>query len=275
MGRYLLMQTLPYDSRWPAEWTGQRRSGLLLFGAVFIGLFTLGTAAAAVRQITRGDPVGAVTLVAITVYFGHLTALSLHSYRGGARRNDTTGVRQEPDGLVFRYASAPIYLLTAFLGMTVVALIVLSIVSAARADTGGYAIAAVTGVLAILLIVFLAVMLRLAPGQVVVGPDGVHHRGLTFTHFVPWSAVTDVAALWAHGPVIFIRTIGSPETVTRNYLGRSTPGPQALSPFDTIIGRWLAADPALLLRTLAHYIVHPADRQELGSEAALRRIATA
>ncbi|HEY0001900.1 MAG TPA: PH domain-containing protein, partial [Actinoplanes sp.] len=118
-----------------------------------------------------------------------------------------------------------------------------------------------------------AVFLKLAPGRVVVGPDGVHHRGLTFTHFVPWDAVVDVAALWAQSPVILIRTIGSAETVTRNYLGRSTSGPQTLSPFDTVSGRWLAGDPAILLQTLAHYIVHPADRTELGDGTALQRIA--
>ncbi|WP_250007889.1 hypothetical protein [Actinoplanes sp. M2I2] len=81
-------------------------------------------------------------------------------------------------------------------------------------------------------------------------------------------------ALWANGLVIFLRTIGSSATVTRNYLGRSTPGPQALSPFDTMTGRWLEADPGLLLQTLAHYIVYPADPPELASEAALRRVAT-
>jgi hypothetical protein len=272
MGRYLLMQTIPYESRWPDEWSGQPRSGLLLFGTVFMGLLTLGTAAGVLWQVGLGDPVGALILLAIAIYFGHMAALSLHSYRAGRRRNDTTGVRQGSQGLIFRYAFAPTYLLAAVLVMTVVGLVLLNIVSTGRAGAQGYVVAAVAGISAILLIVFLVVMLRLAPGRVVVGPDGIHHRGLTFTHFVPWSAVTDVAALWAHSPVIFVRTIGSPETVTRNYLGRSAPGPQTLSPFDTISGRWLAADPALLLRTLAYYIVHPADRRELASDDALRRV---
>lgn len=57
----------------------------------------------------------------------------------------------------------------------------------------------------------------------------------------------------------------------RRVADRPTPGRS--SPFGTISGRWLAADPVLLLRTLAYYVVHPADRHELGSEAALRRAA--
>jgi hypothetical protein len=273
MGRDLLMETLPYESAWPAEWSGQRRSGLLLFAAGFMGLFTAAVAAAAGWQLTRGDEVSAVVFAVVAIYLGHLTALSVHSYRGGRHRNDTTGVSQEPEGLVFRYGAAPTYLLSAFVGMTTVALAGMSVLSAAQATAQGYVMAAVLGGLAVFMAVFLVVLLKLAPGRVVVGPDGVHHRGLTFTHFVPWEAVVDVAALWAHSPVIFIRTIGSSATVTRNYLGRSTPGPQALSPFDTISGRWLAADPAILLQTLAHYIVHPADRRELGDGQALRRIA--
>ncbi|MEV4344547.1 PH domain-containing protein [Actinoplanes sp. NPDC049596] len=264
------METLPYASTWPAEWTGQRRSGLLLFGTVFMGLLTVGVA---VLAVTSEDLAGALIFAATAVYFAHLTALSLHSYRGGRHRSDTTGVRHEAAGLVFRYGAAPTYLLGAFVGMTVLALLGMSVRAAVQATTQGYVIAVVLALLAVVTGVFLAVFLKLAPGQVVVGPDGIHHRGLTFTHFVPWEAVVDVAALWAHSPVIFIRTIGSSATVTRNYLGRSTAGPQALSPFDTISGRWLAADPALLLQAVAHYIVHPQDRPELASDAALRRIA--
>ncbi|WP_164842516.1 PH domain-containing protein [Actinoplanes solisilvae] len=267
------MRTIPYDSTWPSEWAGQRRSGLLLFGAVFLGLITLGIVTAALAQVTREDAVSALIFLAIAVYFGHLAALCFHAYSGGRPRTSTIGVREDSTGLVFTYGAVPTYLLTAFLGMTTIALILMAVFSAAQGTTQGYVVTAVLILLALFIAVVLAVVLRLAPGRVVVGPDGVHHRGLTFTHFVPWEAVTDVAALWAHSPVVFIRTIGSSATVTRNYLGRNTPGPQTLSPFDTISGRWLAADPGLLLQTLAHYIVHPADRRELGQGSALNRIA--
>ncbi|MFY1672040.1 hypothetical protein ACN27G_19005 [Plantactinospora sp. WMMB334] len=267
------MGSLPYASTWPTEWTGQRRSGLLLFGTLFLGLVTAAMAAGAVLQLSHGDTVGAVIFGAIAIYVGHLAALSLYSYRGGRHRSDTTGVLQEREGVVFRYGAAPTYLLGAFLAMTTVALFLMGVVAAGQATTQGYVIAGAFGVLALFMAAFLTVFLKLAPGRVVIGPDGFHHRGLTFTHFVPWDAVVDVAALWSHSPVIFVRTIGSPATRTRNYLGRSTTGPQALSPFDTISGRWLAADPALLLQALAHYIVFPSDRPELVNGAALRRIA--
>ncbi|MCY1136402.1 hypothetical protein OWR29_00215 [Actinoplanes sp. Pm04-4] len=258
------MKILPYDSRWPPEWTGQRRSGILLFGGVFLGLIALG----AVSQLSRGPFIFAV----VAVYFGHLAAMSLHSYGGGRRRTDTTGVQETAEGLVFRYAAAPTYLVGAFSVLTIVALAGLSIAAAAQATVEGYVICVAVAVLAVLMLVFLVVFLRLAPGRVVIGPDGFHHRGLTFTHFVPWEAVSDVAALWAGSPVVFVHTIGSPRTLTHNYLGRDTAGPRTLSPFDTVSGRWLAADPGLLLRALAYYIGHPADRSELAAGTALRRV---
>jgi hypothetical protein len=254
-----------YASTWPDEWTGQPRSGLLLFGTVFIGLLTLGTAAAAVWQAAEGDVGGTLGLAAITVYFGHLSAFCVHFYRGGRHRDDTTGVREESQGLVFRYASAPTYLLIALVVMTLAAMIAQTVASATRTDVKGYVIAVVGGVLEILLIMFLVVMVRLAPGRVVVGPDGIRHRGLTFEHVVPWSAVAGVTARWRQGPVIVIRTTAAPGKA-RMF------GPPALPPVVIISGPWLAGDPALLLRTLAHYTAHPANRPELGTEAALRRI---
>ena len=273
MGRYFLMETLPHESAWPAEWTGRRRSGLLLFSAVFMGLVALGAVVGVVSEFFRGSVTGALIFAAVAIYFGHLSALGFNTYGGGRPRNDTTGVRPAPEGLVFTYGALPTYLLGAFVLLTTLALAGMATASVAQASTQGYLIGVVLAIMAILLIVFLVVFLRLAPGRVVIGPDGFHHRGLTFTHFVPWEAVNDVAALWAHAPVIFVHTIGSAATVTHNYLGRNTPGPQTLSPFDTVSGRWLAADPGLLLRALAYYIVNPADRAELASEAALQRVA--
>jgi hypothetical protein len=72
---------------------------------------------------------------------------------------------------------------------------------------------------------------------------------------------------------IVIKTMPSPGTVTRNYLGRSGRGDQRMSPYATVSGSWLAADPALLLRTVAYYLLNPEHRAELGTQASLRWIA--
>jgi hypothetical protein len=273
MGRYLLMQTHPYESVWPAEWVGKRRSGLVIFGAVLLSLFAVATAVGAVWQTAAGDALSATVLAALAVYFGHLAGLGLHSFHGGRRRTDTAGAQEETEGLIFRYGATPTYLLSATLALTIVALAGLGVLALNQGGGQGYVIAAAMAVAIILLAAFLVVFLRLAPGQVVVGPDGIQHRGLTFTHYVPWHAVVDVAAGWANGPIIVIKTIASADTSTRNYLGRSTSGGPGLSPFNTVSGNWLAADPALLLQCVAYYLLHPEDRRELGAGTALRRLA--
>jgi hypothetical protein len=174
-------------------------------------------------------------------------------------------------GLTFRYGIAPTYWLTATMALTIVVLIGVTVVAVAQGGTQGYLIAAVLAVAALLAAAFLAVVLRLAPGQVVVSPDGIRHRGLTFTHDVPWHAVVDVVAVWANGPLVVIKTMTSADTVTRNYLGRSTDSRHNAS-FTTISGSWLAADPALLLQAIAYYLLHPDDRAELSTPTALHRI---
>jgi Bacterial PH domain len=205
---------------------------------VVTGLLTAAFVAAAVAARS-------LYLALVAVYVGHLAALCLHSWRGGRPRADDTGFRETPAGLEFRYGWVPTYLLGAFLGMTTVGLAVLTAV--AVADRRWF-VAALLGAAALFLVWFLVVFGKQAPGRVVVGPDGVHHRGLTFTHFVPWEAVVDVAALWDGAPVVALRTIGSPAIVTRNHLGA---GPAV----DQVHGRWLAADPVRLLRAVAHGIV--------------------
>jgi hypothetical protein len=265
------METHPHQPAWPAEWTNRPRSGMAICAGAFLGLLTLSTAAAAVWQAVAGDRWSAVALAGAAIYFGHITGLGLRELTGGRRRTGTTGVTTGPAGLRFRYAAAPTYWLTATAALTVVVLAGLTIVAVLQGGAHGYLIAAVLAVAALLAAAFLTVVLRLAPGQVVVGPDGIHHRGLTFTHDVPWHAVVDVVAVWVNGPLVVIKTISSADTVTRNYLGRSTRNRPDTS-FTTVSGSWLTSDPALLLQAVAYYLLHPDDRAELGTSTALRRI---
>lgn len=267
------MLTQPHEPSWPAEWTGQSRSGMAIFGAIFLGLLAAAAAAGAVWQLTTGGVLAAVILGGIAVYLGHIVGLGVRGLVGGRPRASTIGVRPGPGGLTFRYAAAPTYWLTATMALTIVVLAGLAALAGAQGGTQGYVMAAVLAVAALLIGVFLTVLLRLALGQVVVGPDGIHHRGLTFTHDVPWHAVVDVVAAWANGPLVVIKTMPSSDTVTRNYLGRSGAGRQGLLPFTTVSGSWLTADPALLLRAVAYYLLHPDHRAELRTDAALRRIA--
>ncbi|MDW5330733.1 hypothetical protein [Plantactinospora sp. KLBMP9567] len=176
MGLDFLMVTQQHDSAWPAEWTGKPRSALVIFGTVLLSAFALAATAAALWQAVIGAAVSAVVLGVLAIYFGHIAGLGLHGIFDGRRRTDTAGVRQEPEGLVFRYAAAPTYWLSATVALTIVALVGICVVAVGQGGAQGYVIATVLAVAAILLGVFLAVFLRLAPGQVVVSADGIHHR---------------------------------------------------------------------------------------------------
>lgn len=245
---------------------------MVLFGSVVLGTLTAAAAGAAVWQIFRGEVLTALALAGVAAYLGHVFGLGLHGALPGRRRRDATGVTPSADGLTFRYAPAPTYWLAATTGLTTVLLVGATILAVGQGGIQGYVIAAVLALYAALLGWFFAVLLRLAPGRVVVGVDGIHHRGLTFTHDVGWHAVRDVVATWSNGPLVVIKTMPSPDTVTHNYLGWFRKGPQPLSPFTTVAGSWLASDPAALLRVVAYYLLNPDDRAELATAAALRRI---
>ncbi|MBU2663991.1 hypothetical protein KOI35_10870 [Actinoplanes bogorensis] len=248
---------------WPEAWVTRRRPRRLLFGVAYLGLVAAAAGAAAVWLGRDGDLFGVVLFGGGALLAGHVAAIGLHAYRGARRRDDGGGVSRTAAGLIFRYDGTATYLLTATLVLTDAALVYLSVDAAGR---GSYLPAAVWGVLAVPLVVLLLVVLRLMPGELVVGPDGVHHRGLTFTTRIPWIALTGATAGWDKGPVIRIGFIGSPDIRTRRVLGSFMSAPE------TVSGRWLAADPALALLALTHYIRHPEDRWELTTEASLRRL---
>ncbi|WP_236045511.1 hypothetical protein [Paractinoplanes ovalisporus] len=260
------MEIFPYASPWPPEWTGHRRPRRLLFGVFYLGALALLAAAGAAWQILYDDPGQALFFAGLAALLGHVSALCVFAYRGGRRRPDTSGVRRTAAGLIFRYDGGASYVLSATLALVTLAGGVYTAVAATR---GEYLPAALFGALTLVLLIFLVVLLRLMPGELVIGPEGVHHRGLTFTHFVPWIALTSATPGWERGPVITIGFIGSPDTRSRRLLGSLMSAPE------TVSGRWLAADPSLALRALKHYIAYPEHRWELTTEAALRRIAAA
>lgn len=253
----------PYASPWPPEWTGHRRSRRLLFGFTYLGALTVLSTAAAGWQLLYDDAGQAVFFAGLALFLGHLAGLCLSAYRSGRRRADTAGVRRTAAGLIFPYASGTTYLVTATLAMTTLAAGGYAIVAGLRGD---WLVAALFGVVALPLLAYLIVVLRLVPAELVIGPDGVHHRGLTFTHFIPWIALTWARPAWDSGPVIAVGYVGSADTRSRDYLGRSMSSPE------TVNGRWLAADPALALAALQHYIAHPEHRWELTTDEALPRI---
>lgn len=109
-------------------------------------------------------------------------------------------------------------------------------------------------------------------GCLALSPRGLRNGRPAFGLFVPWEAIEDVAATETRGiPLIGIfvsdrRSIGTTRLgrlLLRLDRGRS--GDVTLSP------AVFQVEPAWVLETIRHYVEHPADRQELGTPAAVER----
>jgi hypothetical protein len=114
---------------------------------------------------------------------------------------------------------------------------------------------------------FLGTVLRLAPGEVRVSAEGVLHRSLTATHFVPWYAVFDVTAEFAGTPLIVVKAHTSDGTRLRRHTGRLGTAEMQFLPYLVVRVPWLAADPVEVYRTLTFYAAHADRRSDLATGA--------
>jgi hypothetical protein len=253
----------------PSGWTAQRFPASYVFFLGFLALLTAGIAAGAVWAFVDRQPGPGVLLGLGAVYIGHLVGLG-YSVAGRSRRTGppptlTTGLR-------FRYSAGVYYWLTAVLVMTELAVAGPAVAGAASATAAGIVLALVATAGAVAIGWFLVTMLRLAPGEVVLAPDGVHHRGLTFIHVAPWHTITSVSAEWVTTPVIVVRAAPAADAQVRRYTGRFGPAELRFLPFMVIRAYWLATNPAIVYQALAFYHAHPELRPELATQASLDRI---
>jgi len=259
----------------PAAWTGPRPSWWLIVSMGFTGLTALALAAEAAWLAWTGGPASAVPLAGAAVYLGHVAALGVRLWWPRPRPRRAGSLAAAPDGgtgVRFGYSGWLCYLVTALLVMTELVVAAVGLGAALSATVAG----AVTAVFitAVVLIIgwFLVTMLRLAPGQVILSPAGISHRGLTDTRFVPWPAVAGISADWIGTPVIAVLAVPSPDIRVRRYLGRLGSARTRLRPFMLIRAIWLTADPATVYHALLYYAAHPGLRAELGTPDALARI---
>ncbi|WP_157740340.1 hypothetical protein [Micromonospora auratinigra] len=120
---------------------------------------------------------------------------------------------------------------------------------------------------------YLLVMLRHAPGGLLLSPAGLAHRGLTSFYWLPWDAVrsvgTEALGTWA----LVVRADPSPRSVLRRHAGRFDTGELEYLPFLVIRSYWLAADREVVRQAVDFYLTHPERRGELATGEAVRRIA--
>lgn len=125
---------------------------------------------------------------------------------------------------------------------------------------------------------------KYALGYLLVSPEGIHHRGWTFQSYLPWQGIKMIHPLQTDGPDILITatddTPWEPKQITRLWRADKpaaipSDDGHSLKPAIHIPGKYLAADPALVLAILVFYGKSSQARYELATETALHRAQSA
>lgn len=261
----------------PEEWSSQRPARVLVAAVIGLGLMTVAALGGAGWALLSGRSAPGLVLLGVAFVLGHVCGLGVSTLwtprgNGSPGKLVTCPVGHDHRSVAFRYSLWPYYWLTATLVVTIAVVGVFAVVPATSGGGGPLALAAALAMLILAVSWFLIVMLWLAPGRVVLCPDGVFHRGLAFTHFVPWFAIYDVAAGWDGVPMIVVKASPSDGTWLRRYTGGFGTAETRFLPFLVVRNRWLASDPTILLHALRYYHDHPDARVELASPAGVNRI---
>jgi hypothetical protein len=106
-------------------------------------------------------------------------------------------------------------------------------------------------------------LLRLAPGKIVVTSTGIYHRSLFLEHFVPWAAVVDVLAREAASTWITVKAVPANGTREHRHTGRMGAFEGQALPFMVARAQWLGANALPAYRAIRYYFEHPDQRAEL------------
>jgi uncharacterized Tic20 family protein len=259
----------------PAGWTGQRLPVWLKLSMGFVAAMALGMAAEAAWLCWTGHPVTGAPLAAAAIYLGHVVGLGTCLWWRRRRSSRTGTLTAAPDGargVTFTYSAWLYYWVTALLVMSELAVLAVTAGAALSATAVGAVMAVVIGVVAVVAGWFLVIMLRLAPGKIILSSTGVYHRGVTSTHFIPWHAIVAVSAGWLGTPIIAVMATPSDDTRVRRYMGRFRSGEVQFLPIMVVRAVWLATDPATVYHALSFYCSHPDLRAELSTPDALDRV---
>ena len=257
-----------------AGWSGRRLPRSAVPGTVLFAIAAPCGLLAAVAGVVESDWVLIIGGCVIALLFGSLLGLLVvASSRGSGAAPTLAQAPGGTSGVRFGYSTVAYCWFTAVLVMCVVVGLIVAVGTGTSGSVSGWLVAVVFAGMAVLLAWYVVAMLRLAPGELVLSPAGIAHRGLTSFYSVPWSAVQAVEASRLGTSVIVVQADPSPESVVRRYTGRFDTGELRFLPFLVVRTYWLAADREAVLSALAFYHAHPELRHELATPEAVRRIA--
>ncbi|GAA5117940.1 hypothetical protein [Haloechinothrix salitolerans] len=275
---------MPYSDAdlWPDSWRREAEPRFRLSLAVIAVLLVVAPLGVAALLYSEQNDGGARYAVAVAVLGALILWIGVES-RLRLRRNGTEPITEADinghRGLKIPY-SRRIHILITVLMSAFALIFVMAAVDSA--DDGSY----FWGALAVLFGSFPILLLRgkYALGYVLVTSEGVLHRGWTFRSFLPWSGIDMIHPMQTDGPDILItardETPWEPVQLTRLWRADKpveipSDDGRGRKPAIHIPGKYLAADPAIVLAVLVYYGKHPEARTELASGAALRRVQSA
>lgn len=263
---------LPNQQDPPAGWPRAHRSVLRVLSAAGFVVLTLVAAAVTAAAIVAGDVADAFIFGAGTVVLAHLVGMSINIMQRPrpADRPPVADVNDRGEaGVAFRYAFWPYYWLTVLFALFTLGALAFAVVLAIQETHTGWVLVAVGLAAAVLIGWYLVVLLRLAPGKIVLTSTGIYHRSLFLEHFVPWEAVVDVQAREAPSPWITVKALPTNRTRERRHTGRIGGFEGQALPFLIARTQWLGANALPAYRAIRYYFEHPEERPKL-AESVLR-----
>ena len=271
---------------WPKKWPACRPKLWLMLTTGYLGALTLLAWTLGTWSLLSGQPGTAVFLLGGGIYLGLVTGLSwwlLRTRRRVSPKAVTLRVTgSDEDGVLIAYSGWLYYWLAAVMLLTFAVF-----AGVALSGVTGWTIPPFTsspGILSVVIVSAAALYClwiviemasgRLERGRVVLSPQGIYHRSLTFEHFAPWYAVHMVSAEDVNGPLIVAKAFPSDHTRVRRTSWAGKQQEFQFLPYIAVRGRSLAADPAVLYHALRYYHSHPEDRPELAIDAGLQRISS-
>ncbi|WP_157437784.1 hypothetical protein [Actinoplanes subtropicus] len=241
----------------------------VLAAAGFVVL-TLVTAAVAAAAIATGEVADAIIFGVGTLLLAHLAGMSINIMQRPrpADHPPVTDVNDQGEtGLSFRYAFWPYYWLSVVFGLFALGAVAFAAVIARQATPAGWVLAILGLASGVLIGWYLVVLLRLAPGKIVLTPTGVYHRSLFLEHFMPWEAVVDVLAREGPSPWITVKALPTNRTRERRYTGRIGGFEGQALPFMIARTQWLGANALPAYKAIKYYFEHPDERRKLAESA--------
>jgi hypothetical protein len=249
---------------------------MITVSTVFLTLMAVLAVLGTIAVLLSPEPL-VIPVAVVALWFVHVAGSAWHVRWPPRRPKGNAALAPSADGtskgIRFRYSRRMYYWFTMVVSLTMlVGLGIAALFTIGRSAVGiAFAVVMVAATLSMGRL--LVVVLRHTPGEVTIAPGGIFQQSLTLVHFVPWYAIDEIEAEWLNGPVIIVKAYPSEDTVIGMFARRLHADDRRYLPFMVVRTVWLGTDPTTVYHALAYYHAHPELRPELGTPAALDRIA--